>query len=133
MKRKINYEWYFDNWKSFFKNRGFKIVSSENSMDNFYICFLGSVNNSSLLRVDVYAGDYRTDTKTGGCIGIDFVKNYNKLSQMPIYVDLDIEEEKLWNAILVLTENENEFPEKYSSIKEDENGNWLLCGWNDEQ
>lgn len=132
-KEKINYKWYFNIWKEFFESKGFKQVSFENLMDDFYICFFGKVNDSSALRVDVYAGNYRTDTKINGCIGIDFVKNYNKLSQMPIYTDLDIEEETLWNAILILVENEKNFPEKYSSIKQDEHGNWLLIEWKDEE
>ena len=102
-------------------------------MDDFYICFFGRVNDSSPLRVDVYAGNYRTDTKTNGCIGIDFVKNYNKLSQMPIYADLDIDEEKLWKAILLLVKHEEEFPEKYSSIKLSEKGRWKLIKWEDEE
>ena len=132
-KEKINYEWYFNTWKEFFESKGFKRVSSENLMDDFYICFFGKVDDSSALRVDVYAGDYRTDTKTHGCIGIDFVKNYNKLSQMPIYSDLDIDEEKLWKAILLLVKHEEEFPEKYSSIKQDKNGQWKLIKWEDEE
>jgi len=132
MKEKINYEWYFDFWNSFFEKKNLKKVYFENIQDDFYSCFRGKVNNSDELVITIYAGDYRTDTKTHGCIGVDFFKNYNKLSQMPIYVDLNFDENKLWEAILLLVEYEKEFPEKYSSIKQDESGNWKLIKWEDE-
>lgn len=133
MKKKINYEWYFEIWNKFFLSKGLEKIYSENLQDDFYSSFKGEINRSSELKIDLYAGDYRTDTNTHGCIGVDFVKNYNKLSQMPIYVDLDIDEEKLWEAILLLVKHEEEFPEKYSSIKLSEKGRWKLIKWEDEE
>lgn len=120
-KEKIDYKGYVEHWKNFFESKRFQVVSFDMQDNEFYCRMSGYVNNSDEIRVDIYAGDFRDDTKTHGCIGIDFQKNYNKLSQCPIYFDLD--EKSAWKAIELLVEKGS-----VKKIVKDKN-EWKVIEW----
>ena len=101
-KQSIDYLWYKDYWKDYLISKGFSIVpESEYSYNNqdFHVCLIGCCPE---IRIEILAGDFRTDTETKGCIAGDFNKCWNKVSQCPIYFDLNVSEAKLWKAIEML-------------------------------
>ena len=77
-----------------------------------------------VLRVEIYAGHYRTDTETGGCIGIDFSSSYNKLSQCPVYCDLTESEDSVWAAIVLLMNAGESFSDHFGRIVK-QRGGWI--------
>lgn len=98
-RKEYDYYYWYTQWKDFFTGKGFEAYSDEARGNSYVTCFIGRVDGSEDMYIHVYAGDYRTDTSTGGCIGVDFVSDYNKLSQMPVYMDLSVSQENAWNNI----------------------------------
>lgn len=86
---------YLNKWKRFFICKGFSIKWKDEN-------FISLIGLSPLIRVEIYAGNFRTDTNSGGCICADLEKQYNKVSQCPIYHDLTVDEEEFYNEILKL-------------------------------
>lgn len=91
----MNYLEYFKKWKKFFISNGFYIKWEDES----FISFNGL---NPMVRVEVYAGNYRTNTETGGCICAELESKFDKISNCPIYYDLTVDEEELYNEILKL-------------------------------
>lgn len=101
--KKINFD--FENsiekWKDFLISKGFHVFYEEirkNNRDHF-ISFKGC---NPIIRIEIYAGNFRTDTNTGGCICMDFDKCWNKVSSCPFYADLTIKESVLWECVELL-------------------------------
>ena len=100
MKLKTNdYETFANYWEKYFLSKGFSLTSRSSINGDQVLCFVGCHPS---IRVEIYAGYYRTDTETGGCIVADFQSTYNKVSQCPVYCDLNENETNVWKAIEML-------------------------------
>lgn len=119
-----DYKQYLEKWKKFFVSFQFKEVSYNEDEYGYYISFISW--HKSPLRVDVYCGEYREDTGTGGCIAIDFKECFNKVSQCPIYVDLTENPSYLWEAMILLEKESIDFSCNGGEINKDENGKWIV-------
>jgi len=100
--KKIDVTEICNQWKEYLLSKGFKVLYEDKEVDKFgnkYISFLGCKPE---IKVEIYAGNYRTDTKTGGCICADFKSSYNKVSQCPFYSDVTIKQDEFWSAIELL-------------------------------
>lgn len=119
------YKEYRDKWVQFFLSEGFTLICEDctvtNSGTNYFVNFEGG---HPALKVEIYAGYYRTDTETGGCIGIDFCSSYNKLSQCPIYCDLTESEDSMWEAIALLLSVGESFSDHFARIVK-QGGKWV--------
>ena len=119
------YKEYRDKWVQFFVSKGFTLVLEDCTVTNDgtdYFAKLTGCHPS--LRVEIYAGYYRTDTETGGCIGIDFRRSYSKLSQCPVYCDLTESEDSVWSAIVLLMEAGESFSNRWGRIVK-QRGAWV--------
>ena len=125
MNKEINYKELRDTWENFFIGKGFKVIEETENEGNYFVCLTGSYNGSRELIITIYAGNYRTNTATRGCIGVDFSNNYNKLSQCPVYLDLGEDVETGWKAIRKLLEIGVDFPEKYEKMVKTFKGDFI--------
>lgn len=109
-------------WFDFLESKGFsacdKISDREDDSYVFYGCF-------PKIRIELMSGNYREDTKTGGCITADFKETFNKTSQCPVYFCDNVSHEKFWQAIELLMDAGKEFSEHCGRIEEG-NG-YLYC------
>ena len=112
-----------DNWIQFLESKGFQKIFDEGyKNEDTVIGFLGC---NPKIKIELYSGDYRTDTETGGCICADFQNSWNKVSQCPVYFCDNVSPEKFWSAIELLMDAGIEFSWHCGRIEEG-NG-YLFC------
>lgn len=119
-KQKIDYSYYANFWKEYFISKGFKVNYEDVINDDHFISMTGC---NPLIKLEIYAGYYRTDTETGGCICADFLKSYNKVSQCPVYFDLNESEKSAWKTIEMLINVNEDFSNKCGRIIK-QSGQW---------
>jgi hypothetical protein len=114
---KMNYEYYKNKWKKFFMEKGFQIHYEDENLKRKE--WFVSLRNKDIV-IEIYAGYYRTDTNTGGCICADYIDKYNKVSQCPVYFDLNESDELVWKAIEILMNSGNNY-DFYKIVKNENN------------
>ena len=120
-KAKIDYLYYVNFWKDYFISKGFQVYYEDVIHETDYFVSLRGCKPQ--IRIEIYAGNYRTDTKTHGCICADFNETYNKVSQCPVYCDLDETETSVWKAIEMLMNAGKDFSNSCGRIIKSR-GNW---------
>ena len=113
MRDKTYYENCAELWKDFFLSKGFKLESRSSDKGEQMLRLKGC---HPQIRVEILSGYYRTDTETGGCICADFCSTYNKVSQCPVYCDLNESECNVWQAIEMLMNAGVEFSKHFGKI-----------------
>ena len=108
----INYAEYAVAWKDFFISKGFTLHYTD-ECGGIFQSFRGC---QPQLRADVYAGKYRSNTETGGCICVDFSSLFDKVSKCPIYFDLNESQEAVWKAIEMLMDAGKDFSNNFGRI-----------------
>lgn len=103
-------------------SKGFTSAEEEIEQEDAVLTFFGC---EPRIRVELYSGNFRTDTETGGCICADFAESWNKVSQCPVYFCDNISHEKFWEAIELLMEAGIKWSNHGGKIKEG-NG-YLFC------
>ena len=119
MRDKTYYENCAELWKDFFLSKGFKLETRSSCDGEQVLRFIGC--HPSIV-VEVFSGYYREDTETGGCICADFYSTYNKMSQCPVYCDLNENETSVWKAIEILMNAGVEFSNKFGKIIKNRGG-----------
>lgn len=119
------YKEYKDKWVQFFLSKGFTLVCEDCTVAKHSTDYFAKLEGCNpKLRVEIYSGYYRTDTETGGCIGVDFRSSYNKLSQCPVYCDLKESEDSVWSAIVLLMNAQEAFSKQFGRIVK-QGGAWV--------
>jgi len=121
-KQLIDYSLYADSWKNYFTAKGFQI-HYEDSTNNNKEHFISLRGCKPQIRVEIYAGRYRNDTETHGCICADFSETYNKVSHCPVYCDLNESETNVWKAIEMLMNAGKDFSNQFGKIIK-QSGGW---------
>lgn len=95
--KNINIEKTCQEWKDYLCSKGFKIICEDNyENDEKFISFSGFTPE---IIVQIYLGNFRTDTETGSCICADFKSCFNKVSQCPFYSDVTIDKSDFSDCI----------------------------------
>jgi len=121
-KQNVDYSYYAEIWKDYFISKGFQ-VHYEDVTHNGKDYFISLRGCNPQIRIEIYAGYYRTDTETGGCICADFSQTYNKVSQCPVYCDLNESESNVWKAIEMLMNAGKDFSNHCGKIIK-QSGGW---------
>jgi hypothetical protein len=119
------YKEYRDKWVQYFLSKGFTLIWQEDHTYGDYSSYLARLDGCHpRLRAEIYSGKCRTNTETGGRIGVDFCSAYNKLSQCPVYCDLTESEDSMWSAIVLLMETGESFSNHLGRIIK-QGGAWV--------
>lgn len=110
--KQIDYAEYAATWKDFFISKGFCLHYAD-ECGGIFQSFRGC---QPQLRADVYAGEYRNNTVTGGCICVDFSSLFDKVSKCPIYFDLNESQKTVWKAIEMLMVAGKDFSNNFGRI-----------------
>lgn len=123
MKNKnIDIEQTYHEWKDFLCAKGFKVVhEDEYKKDEKFIAFLGCTPK---IVVQIYLGNFRTNTETGSCICADFSSCFNKISQCPFYSDVTIDKSEFWECIEILMDAGKDWANNFGRL-EKIGGSWV--------